>query len=68
MLEARLAVVFDRDRSDSLIQKLAEYLSREERWHEWWYDLELRPLYKQAFNDKERWALVLMLEMMAFQR
>lgn len=68
ILKARLAVIFDREPNDGLVRKLAEYMSREEKWHEWWEDLELRPLYKQAFNDKGIGALVRELENTAFRR
>jgi len=68
ILEARLAVIFDRKPCDQVIQKLAEYLSRDEGWHEWWWARDLQELYRQAFEDPKRWRLVGLLEGVAFQR
>ena len=65
---SRLAVIFDRDPRDPLVQKLAGYLSRDRDWLDWCSDPELQSLYAQAFNDKERWALLRKLEGITFER
>jgi hypothetical protein len=69
IVAARFAVLCDLEPCDLRIQKLSDYLSREDgRWIDWCSDPALQTLYARLLADKERWSLVRMLEEIAVQR
>ena len=66
---SRLSVLFEpRTVEDPLIHRLADYLSRDESWHEWWYDRELDPLRRELHELPWRWLYVRALECAALVR
>jgi hypothetical protein len=67
-LLVRLSVLFDRDPDDALIKRLADYLSRDHDWHEWWYDRSLDPLRAEIAAEPWRRPLISALEAVAFNR
>ena len=67
LLVARLSVLLDTHPNDSSLQKLAGYLTRTEKWHEWWYDESLTAI-RAKLKATSRWPFVRRLESIAARR
>lgn len=67
-LHARLALAFGLPRTDPQVRRLADFLCRDENWHEWWYDPQLVELYRRYRNEPEVGSLVAALEYVARRR
>ncbi|MCH7779469.1 MAG: hypothetical protein IH848_01365 [Acidobacteria bacterium] len=68
-LVSRLTVLFEpRGADDPLLHLLADYLARDENWHEWWYDRDLDPLRQDLSDEPWRQPYLRALEGFAFRR